>query len=174
MKKSFIVTLAFAIVSIIAIPTLAQDQRKPSTPQDREMAVKVARVLETEPFHKEAKKMREWLLLWLIDVPDIHVELCSAYMAPEKPSDKNYGSEIFNQTMFSSAAYIIEHPEQANDRIAVHLAGVEGALKVYETVLATKPKAKSAFYDGLLEKRNKGELRAFVEDATNTKCKSKS
>ena len=50
---------------------------------------------------------------------------------------------------------------------------MEGALKVYETILATKPKAKSEFYDGLLEKRNKGELRAFVEDATNTKCKSK-
>lgn len=53
------------------------------------------------------------------------------------------------------------------DGTAVHLASVEGALKVYET------KAKSEFYDGLLEKRNKSELRAFVEEATNTKCKSK-
>ena len=173
MKKTFISTLAFAIVSVIAIPTLAQNQRGPSTPQERETAVKVARVLETDPFHKDAKKMREWLLLLLIGVPDIHVELCTAYMPPEKSTDKNYGSEIFNQTMFSSAAFVIEHPDQANDRVAAHLAGVEGALKVYEAVLVTKPKAKSAFYDGLLEKRNKGELRAFVEDATNTKCKSK-
>ena len=172
MKRFFINALALAIVLLFAASSLAQD-RKPSTPQERETAVKVARLLETDPFHKDAKKMREWILRWVINVPDIQVELCSAYMPPEKSTDKNYGSEIFNQTMFSSAAFIIEHPDQANDRVAVHLAGVEGALKVYENILTTKPKAKSAFYDGLLEKRNKGELRAFVEEATNTKCKSK-
>jgi hypothetical protein len=173
MKKPLIPTLATTIVLLFATASLAQNQRGPSTPQERETAVKVARVLETDPFNKDAKKMREWLLIWIIGVPDIHVELCSAYMAPEKPTDKNYGSEIFNQTMFSSAAFIIEHPDEANDRVAVHLAGVEGALKVYETILTTKPKAKSAFYDGLLEKRNKDELRTFVDEATNTKCKSK-
>ena len=173
MRRFFIPTLATAIVLVFANSSMAQNQRGPSTPQERETAVKVARVLETDPFHKDAKKMREWLLLFLIGVPDIHVELCTAYMPPEKPSDKNYGSEIFNQTVFSSAAFVIEHPDQANDRVAAHLAGVEGALKVYETVLATKPKAKSAFYDALLERRNKGELRAFVEEATTTKCKSK-
>ena len=173
MKRFFIATLAAALFLVFANSSLAQNQRGPSTPQERETAVKVARVLETDPFHKDAKKMREWLLIFLIGVPDIHVELCTAYMPPEKPSDKNYGSEIFNQTVFSSAAFVIEHPDQANDRVAAHLAGVEGALKVYETVLATKPKAKSAFYDALLERRNKGELRAFVEEATTTKCKSK-
>ena len=68
---------------------------------------------------------------------------------------------------------IIEHPDQANDRVAVNLAGVEGALKVYENVLTTKPKAKSAFLDGLVDKRNKGELRAYVEEIANTKCKQK-
>ena len=173
MRRFFITTLAIAIVFLVANSSMAQNQRGPSTPQERETAVKVARVLETDPFHKDAKKMREWLLLFLISVPDIHVELCTAYMPPEKPSDKNYESEIFNQTVFSSAAFVIEHPDQANDRVAAHLAGVEGALKVYETVLATKPKTKSAFYDALLERRNKGELRAFVEEATTTKCKSK-
>lgn len=173
MKKPFITMLATAIVLFFANSGLGQNQRGPSTAQERETAVKVARLLETDPFHKDAKKMREWLLLLLIEVPDIHVELCTAYMPPEKPTDKNYGSEIFNQTMFSGAAFVIEHPDQASDRIAVHLAGVEGALKVYEVILATKPKAKSQFYDGLLEKRNKGELRAYVEEATNTKCKSK-
>ncbi len=173
MKRFLISALTLATVLLFATSALAQNQRGPSTPQERETAVKIARVLETDPFHKDAKKMREWFLMWLIGVPDIHVELCSAYMPPEKSTDKNYGSEIFNQTMFSSAAFAIEHPDQANDRVAVQLAGVEGALKVYETVLTTKPKAKSEFYDRLLEKRNKGELRAYVEEATNTKCKSK-
>ncbi len=173
MKRFFTATLILAIVLLWTAASLAQDQRGPSTPQERDTAVKIARLLETDPFHKDAKKLRESLLLWIIDVPDIHVELCTAYMPPEKSTDKNYGSEIFNQTMFSSAAFVIEHPDQASDRVATQLAGVEGALKVYETILTTKPKAKSAFYDGLLEKRNKGELRAFVEEATSTKCKPK-
>ena len=173
MKRFFTTTLTLAIVLLWATASLAQNQRGPSTPQERDTAVKIARLLETDPFHKDAKKFRESLLLWIIEVPDIHIEMCSAYMSPEKSTDKNYGSEIFGQVMFSSAAFVIEHPDQAKDRVATQLAGVEGALKVYETILTTKPKAKSAFYDGLLEKRNKGELRAFVEEATSTKCKSK-
>ena len=173
MKRFFISVLTLATVLLFAISSQAQSQRGPSTAQERETAVKVARLLETEPFHKDAKKMREWFLTWIIGVPDIHVELCSAYMSPEKSTDKNYGTEIFGQTMFSSAAFVIEHPDQANDRVAAQLAGVEGALKVYEAILTTKPKAKSEFWDGLVAKRNKGELRAFVEEATSTKCKSK-
>ena len=171
MKKSFLATLALMLVLIFAIDGLAQNQRGPSTPQERETAVKVARLLETDPFHKDAKKMREWFLMWLIQVPDIHIELCSAYLGSEKSTDKNYRSEISEQIMFSSAAFIIEHPDQANDRVAVNLAGVEGALKVYENVLATKAKARSDFLDSLLEKRNKGELRGYVEETANTKCK---
>src|ERR1044072_2309485 len=173
MKRFLITTLATAIVLLFANSSIAQNQRGPSTAQEREMAVKAARLLETEPFHKDAKKMREWLLLLLIGVPDIRVELCTAYMAPEKPSDKNFGAEIFNQTMFSSAAFVIEHPDQANDRGAAPLAGVGGAVKGYEAALAATPKAQSDVYGRLLEKRSKGELRAFVEEAANTKCKSK-
>jgi len=172
MKRLFVVPPALAIVLLFATSSLAQNQRGPSTPQERDTAVKIARLLETDPFHKDAKKFRESLFTWIIEVPDIHIEICSAYLDSEKSTDKNYGSEIFGQTMFSGAAFIIEHPE-ANDRVAVNLAGVEGALKVYENVLTTKPKAKSAFLDGLVEKRNKGELRAYVEEIANTKCKGK-
>src|SRR5690242_8713652 len=118
--------------------------------------------------------MREGLFTWLIEVPDIHLELCSAYLGSEKSTDKNYGSEIFGQTMFSSAAFIIEHPDQANDRVAVNLAGVEGALRVYEAILKTKPKSRWEFLDTLLAMRQNGELRSCVQKITQTKCKAKS
>jgi len=173
MKRLFLVLPALAFVLLFTTSSLAQNQRGPSTPQERDTAVKIVRLLETDPFHKDAKKWREGLLTWLIEVPDIHIEICSSYLGSEKSTDKNYGSEIFGQTMFSGAAFVIEHPDQANDRVAVNLAGVEGALKVYENVLTTKPKAKSAFWDGLVAKRNNGELRAYVEEIANTKCKGK-
>ena len=161
------------IILLLTTSAFAQEQKKPSTPEDRAMAVKVARLLETDPFHKEAKRMREWFTVWLIEVPDISVELCGSYLGPVSGSGKNYGSEIVVQMMFSSAAFIIEHQDQASDRIAVNLAGVEGALKAYESILTAKPKAKSDFLDELVAKRNKGELRAYVEEITSAKCNNK-
>jgi hypothetical protein len=151
----------------------AQDKRGPATQEERAMAVKGARLLESEPFHKDAEKTRKWFTLWLIEVPDISVEVCPGYLEPLVGSKKNYSSEIFAQTMFSSAAFIIEHPDQAKNRVAVNLAGVEGALKTYEAILKEKPKAKWEFLDGLIAKKDKGELRAYVEEVANTKCKAK-
>jgi hypothetical protein len=162
-----------AVGIILLVTVSSQAQRKASTPEERTQAVQIARLLETDPFHKDAKKMRQWFTLWLIEVPDISVELCGSYLGPVGGSDKNYSADIFSQMAFSSAAFKIEHPDQANDRIAANLAGVEGSLKVYESILTTKPKAKSEFLDGLVEKRNKGELRAYVEEVTTAKCNNK-
>src|SRR5512141_2355379 len=121
MKPLFKTALLLTLAMLVGSSSWAQKKRGPSTPEERETAVKAARLLETDPFHKDAKKMREWFFKWIIEVPDIHIELCSAYMSPEKSTDKNYGSEIYTQTMFSSAAFIIEHPDQASDRVAVNL-----------------------------------------------------
>ncbi len=161
------------VLGIILLFTTSIQAQKSSTPEERAQAVKIARLLETDPFHKEAKKMRQWFTVWLIQVPDISVEMCGSYLGPVGGSDKNYSGDIFTQMAFSSAAFKIEHPDQANDRIAANLAGVEGALKIYESILTTKPKAKSEFLDGLVEKRNKGELRAYVEEVTVAKCNNK-
>ena len=165
--------LLIAFLPLVAFPCRAQNRRGPSTPEERDTAVKAARLLEADPFHKDAKKIREWLTLWLIEVPDISVELCSDYLGPVAGSKKNYSSEIFGQTMFSSAAFIVGHPDQAKDKVAVNLAGVEGALKAYEAILKIKPKARWEFLDGLIAKREKGELKGYVQEVAQTKCKGK-
>ena len=173
MKLLSKIALPVTILLLLTSPTLAQTRRNPSTPEERQTALKAARLLESEPFHKDAKKIREWFTLWLIEVPDISIELCSAYLGPVFGSKKNYGSEIFGQTMFSSAAFIIEHPDQANDRVAVNLVGLEGALKVYESILKLKPKARWEYLDQLIAKRENGELKAYVQEIAQTRCKSK-
>jgi hypothetical protein len=165
--------LPLMISLLFASPCLAQDRRGPSTPEERGTAVKAARLLEADPFHKDSKKIREWFTTWLIEVPDISIELCGDYLGPVFGSKKNYSAEIFGQTMFASAAFIIEHPEQAKDKVAVNLAGVEGALKVYEAILKTKPKARWEFLDELIAKRERGELRAYVHEVAQNKCKGK-
>lgn len=173
MKNIAKLLLLSTLFLFFTIPALAQNERPTSTAEERSLAVKLARLLESEPFHKEAKKGREWFTLWLIKVPDISIEVCMGYMEPVVKDKKNFSSEIFTQMMFSSAAFIIEHPDQAKDSVAVNLAGLEGALKTYESILKEKPKAKWDHLDGLIAKREKGELRAFVEEVIKTKCKTK-
>jgi hypothetical protein len=152
---------------------MAQKKRGPSTPEERATAVKAARLLESDPFNKDAKKMREWFLLWLIEVPDISVEICTDYLTPLfGTKDKNNEAELATQMTYSSAAFMIEHPEQVRDKVAVNLAGLEGTLKMYESVLKSKPKAKIDFLDQLLTKRDKGELKSYVKDIAANKCKS--
>ena len=163
-------TLAFCLLFLLNVT--AQSKRGPSTPEERATAVKSARLLETDPFNKDAKKVREWFLRWLIEVPDISVVMCSDYLSPlYGGKDKNNEVELAMQLTLSSAAFIIEHSEQANDKVAVNLAGLEGTLKMYESILKSKPKAKIDFLDQLIVKRDKGELRAYVEDVAPNKCK---
>jgi hypothetical protein len=136
--------------------------RKPSAPEDRAKAVEIARSLESDPLSKNAKEQRNWMVHWLIDVPDINVKVCGNLLQPLLGSNKNYSAEIFTQMVPSSAAFIIANPDRAKDDVAVYAAGVEGSLRTYESILKSKPKAKWPFLDDLIEKRNKGELAEYV------------
>ena len=60
----------------IGLSTAAQRKRGPSTPEERAKAVQFAHDLEANPLGPQAKNEREWLTLWLIEVPDITVEVC--------------------------------------------------------------------------------------------------
>ena len=159
---------------LMSIPSSwAQSKRGPSTPEERRTAVNAARLLEADPFNKDAKKIREWFMLWLIQVPDISIQVCGDYLGPVFGSHKNYEPELFGQLMFSGAAFAIEHSDQASDQLAVSLAGLEGALKTYESILKARPKARSEFLDELIAKREDGALKAYVQEIAETKCKSK-
>ena len=166
------ITLSLVMISLLGTAAPAQSKRGPSTPEERDTAVKAAHLLEADPFHKDSKKIREWFTRWLIEIPDISVEVCN-YLGPVLGSKKDYAGEIFTQTMFSSAAFMIEHPDQAKDKVAVNLASVEGALKFYEAVLKVKPKARQDSLDGLIVKRDKGELKAYVQEIAQSTCKGK-
>ncbi len=166
MRKS---ALVLALVAVVQL-AIAQD-RVPSSPEDRAKAVQIARALESDPLGKAAKEQRRWVTLWIIQVPDISVTLCSHLLGPVLESKKNYSAEIFTQMVPSSAAFIIEHPEEAKDPARVYLAGVEGALRTYEAILKVKPKARWPYLDDLIEKRDKGTLADHVRDAS-AKCRS--
>lgn len=129
---SIIVLLALAVAQ-------AQPQaRKTSTPEDRAKAVEIARSLETDPLGKQAKEQRNWIVHWLVDVPDVNVKVCSNLLGPLMESNKNYSPEIFTQLVPSSAAFVITNPDKAKDDVAVYTAALEGALRSYESILKAK------------------------------------
>jgi hypothetical protein len=150
-------------------------KRGPSSPGERAKAVQTARALEVDPLQPGNKDMRTWFTLRLIDVPDITVQVCGEELGPvfhESNRDKNFVSEIFGQSMFSSASFIIEHPDQAKDAVAVYTAGVEGSLKAYQSILKMHPEANWPFLDDLIVKQQNGELAKYVEKAT-AKCRKR-
>jgi hypothetical protein len=150
-----------------------QEKRGPSTLEERANAVRIARSLEGDPLQAGNKDMRTWFTLWLIEVPDITVQVCGEELGPvfhEKDRDKNFVSEIFGQSMFSAASFVIEHPEEAKNPIPVYTSGVEGSLKAYQSILKTHPEAKWPFLDDLIVKQQNGELAKYVEKAT-AKCR---
>jgi hypothetical protein len=169
-SRSFSIIVTLAVVFCLTQQvSRAQSARGPSTESERAQAVRLSHALEDEPFNEGAKKARAWLATFWEEVPDIGVELCAGFFDPLLGKDKNYGKEIFAQWMFSSGAYMIEHPDKAKDREAVFGAGVDGMLKTYEAILKEKPKAKWSFLDDLIQKRNSGKLAEWVSETTK-KC----
>lgn len=126
--------------------------------------------MESDPLGKQAKDQRSWLVQWLIVVPDISVKACSGLLGPVVGSKKNYAPELFTQTLASAAAFVISNPDKAKDNVAVYMAGLEGALRAYQSILKVQPKANWPFLDDLIEKRKKGELAEYVRQAA-THCR---
>ncbi len=156
--------LAGALTLILAVPALAA-ARGPSTPAERRKAVETTRRLERSPLAPGANADRKWLLKWIVDIPDINVKGCSgpldALVADQDGS--RHGRQLYAQAMFGMTAFMIEHPRQKDDWVAVQTAGVESTLRAYQSLVATDPETRWDELDTLLEARRQGKLREIVE-----------
>jgi len=133
--------------------------------------VALARSLERDPLGDSASATRQWLRNWAVEVPDMRFYACDALLGPGLGDAYPYSREVGLQPLLSAAAFAIEHPDKARDEIAQYTAGIEGALRVYEALLKSRPDARSAFLDDLLAKRDRGELVDHVTKVANEKCK---
>jgi len=102
---------------------------------------------------------------WLTEAPDVSVSACLAPLGGASLAKYGHFNEIIAQYTFAMATLIIEHPEAANDLQAQQLAGVEGGLTAYRSMLRADPKAKSIELDKLLEMQRRGELPGFVRSS---------
>jgi Protein of unknown function (DUF998) len=159
-----------------------------STPEERAKAIKIARGLERDPLAKDALANRQWLLKWIIEVPDIRFKSCADLLSAGVGDRYRYSAEVNQQIIFSAAAFKLEDLDQRRRSSAdsfkagatrrhlrndtgVYIAGVEGALRVYEVLMKSMPDAKLAFLDDLVAKRDRGELADHVVKLAKEKCK---
>lgn len=157
--------VAASVLLLLASVLLAQD-RGPSTPEERARVVKLTRALEADPLGRDADKSRQWLSVWLTTVPDITVPVCGEFLHPifETKLWSKQASMIFVQSMYSSAAFLIEHPDAKDDQAAIYLGGLEGSLRAYESIRKSTPGLSLPFLEKLLVKRDAGELMAYVRE----------
>ena len=164
-----IATLLFGFSVVRTAHAQQQQKRGPSTAEERARAVKVAHQLEEDPLAKEAKDNREWVVQWIVDIPDLTVNVCFEYFGKMPNPPRGHSKEIVRQMIISSAAFMIEHADKAKDEQAVATAGLLGALKTYQSILKKEPDARWPYVDKVVQMRDQGKLDDFVTD-TRRKC----
>ncbi|HKF22834.1 MAG TPA: hypothetical protein VKE93_14785 [Candidatus Angelobacter sp.] len=154
----------------LALATVAAAMRGPSTQEERQRVVAITHKLESTPLDPTLYPERDWAEQWLLDVPDVRILTCTGLLQDLRRPRYKYRTEMWDQLRLASAVFIIEHPDQAGDRRAESLAGMQSLLKAYSAIVKTDPQAHSAFLDDLLVKQSQGKLPDFVRDATKL-CK---
>jgi hypothetical protein len=140
-----------------------------SSPEDRARFVAITHKLEADPFEPGARDDRTWALSWLTAAPDVTVKVCFP-PAGDDLKGYPYAGELTIQDVFAMAAFVIEHPDAANDLNAQQTAGLTGALNAYRVVAKVKPDGKSAALDSLLDVQAKGGLADFVRKDREAHC----
>ncbi len=151
--------IAGAFVPVSATP------RGPSTLRERLLAVRYAHSLEVHPLSLDSVQKRQWMNDFLVRVPDIEINVCdNVIAAPLNQANQNYSQQLKWQYVYSSAAFMIQHPEVKNP-VKIQTAGVEGALRAYRSILRIDPSVRFTFMEDLLMKRQRGALEVYVKDA---------
>lgn len=164
------VHMVLLILLGLSAQTLRAQQRGPSTQEERARAVQAAHALQVDPLSPDVIPEREWLIKWLIEVPDISISLCPAILGDLGDKNNGYPGALIATEMASEAAFVIEHPDKAKDKASICLAGADGALNAYQAIRKKSPNYRVRQLDDMAQKRDQGKLADYVRDATK-KCK---
>ena len=127
---------------------------------DEQSIHKAVQEHERDPLGDHAKEFEPVLM--------IHFELLDYIVCLDQIGflldTKNKAHEaVFWQVVFGSGDFVEQHPDQATDKFAYMLAGLESGLRAYENILVQKPKARLDSIDKLVTLRNEGQLLGFVK-----------
>ncbi len=144
--------------------------RGPSTPEERAKVIELTRMLERDPLNENADATRQWLREWTIEVPEIRFHVCNELLSHGLGEKYPYSREINLQTILSGAVFTLERQDKVRDDVGAYIAGVEGSLRMYEVLAKSRPDARSAFLDGLVAMRDRGELADHITAVAKERC----
>ena len=145
-------------------PVPPSERRGPSTPAERKKALTVTRRLEKDPLGKGAAADRRWLFEWIVAIPDVNVKSCSGpldFLVEQQGT--RHARELYVQSVFGMAAYIIEHPKKQAEDLDVQRAGVESTLRAYRSLIERDPANRWPALDELLAAQKAGKLAEVVK-----------
>lgn len=120
------------------------------------------RALEERPLADGAVEARASLFEWIQSSPDVSVTLCGGVVRPLMESESTYQAELLLQFILSSAAHIIEHPDDG--QVSVNVGGLEGALTMYRVLKEQRGSdAADSYMEAVAGQSEDGTLDLFVE-----------
>jgi carboxypeptidase Q len=161
---------AFTVVTCaLAVPTLAQAERGPSTAEENARVVALASASDKDPIGTMSSADGRWFMKWADEVADYSFGPDAGTFWLETGAAKGEMARVvrFHHTV-STAAYQVQHAmfdpqRKKEDMEAKTLAGVEGLLRAYESLLAKRPENRSQAMDDAIALRDKGGLADFVK-----------
>lgn len=157
---------ALFVVLVIAgsLPSSAK-MRGPSTAEERARVLEYTQSLEQHPLAKDSIEKRMWLTEWIVQVPDLTVNVCCKELKQLQSLDRvndTYSNQLRMQAVYSQAAFLLQHPEEKN-QATIQAAGLAGTLRAYRAIQQFDPTAKYPLLDNLLVLEKKGKLNKYVE-----------
>lgn len=160
---------AVLISTVLTAPVRAQAARGPSTPEENARVVQLAAASDKDPIAAMTSAEGRWFQKWAEEVPDYQFgpDNGAFWMMSGAAQGDLKRVLRFHHTV-STAAYQVQHqirdPENNREHFeAKTIAGVEGLLRAYESLLAKRPENRSEALDRAIVVRDKGGLPAFVK-----------
>lgn len=163
-RSSFLIVALPALLTalVVSVPCLAQDAAT-SSAEDKAQALAFVKQLEEDPLASGAENARQWLTSFIVNAPDLFISTCPELLGPINGQGKNAAPELVGQLYFGNAAWAIQNPDQALDREAVFVGGLESTIRLYESVLKQKSRWKWPILEDLRSRMKKGTLLEYVQ-----------
>ena len=162
-KPVFIrVWIAFIAVEFAAGSACATESTSPDV---RAQMIRLVGEVEAQPYAADSLSKSNTVMSWLTEAPDITVTMCAALYIDFDKLAGDDGALLVTQLPIEEARFILEHPEQANDSQAVHLAGLEGMLRMYAAMKTARPSLSLGPLEKIVRFKNDGKLGEFVARA---------
>jgi carboxypeptidase Q len=164
------IAAVLALSASVAAPVLAQPSRGPTTPEEQTRIVQLAPRADKDPIGVMTSPDGRWFEKWAEEAPDYMLGPDKAvfWLISSGAAKADLKRVLRFHHTLSIAAFQLQHhilDPEANeaDKEAKTLAGLEGVLRAYETLVLARPDNRTPQMDEALAARNRGALAAFVK-----------